>query len=146
MRALLGLFIQGVLVLSLCNLLPNLVHLLVLVSLLIALPRLQVGLHTGECAILRCKMRHEGSHGSEQGHGYVVDEAWLSARHVRRLAVAQHGHWQLHLLLEITLLKELIEQEIRPFVHHFEAAASLRDITGVQATLENELLVLEVLC
>ena len=48
------------------------------------------------------------------------------------------------MLLEITLLKELVEQQVRPFVYNLEAAATLGYVTGVQATFQYKLLVFEV--
>lgn len=67
----------------------------------------------------------------EQRHYYESDEPWLSCSHVRCLPVAQHTYRQVVLFLYISLLEELFEEQVGPFLNQVERSERLRDVTRV---------------
>lgn len=56
------------------------------------------------------------------------------------LSVAEEGNWEGMRLLKVSLIKELLEQEVRPFGDCGKGTGLLRYITGMKASLKDELL------
>jgi len=88
---------------------------------------------------------HDICQRNEKWQGYKADETWLTCCHVCGVAIAEHADRKALLPLEVTLVEELVEEQVGPFMYDGEIAPLLTYVASVKRDFKDELLVLEQL-
>ena len=109
-------------------------------GLFVDLPLLSVLLGVG---LELFDLGHDLAHNREERSQDKVDEAWLTLANLRGLSIAEEGHGEAFLLLDVALVEELVEEQVGPIDGDFEGPGLSGDVGGVDGEFEKELLRVE---
>lgn len=76
----------------------------------------------------------------EDGHNHELNEASLTSSNIGGSSVTHHGDIKALSLLHVSLVKELVEEEICPVGTEIEWSERSGDITGMETNTRNQLL------